>query len=81
MTEYVKQEIKKCVDKIRSYPQGFEFTLYYNRMSMGQYNAINIVTKKAEEEGLIKSISIGLSLEDIRGESDRSCSDETYVRL
>ena len=81
MTEYVKQEIEKCVDKIRNYPKGFEFTLYYNRMSMGQYNAMQIITKKAIDEGLIECKSIGLSFEDIRGESGRSCSEETFIRL
>ena len=81
MKKEIEIELMKHVDTIRSYKRGFEFTIPYYKMTRGQINAMNWVTKKAEDLGLIRSISIGHSLEDLRGESGRWCSEETFERI
>ena len=77
----IESQLMKHVDTIRSYKSGFEFTIPYYKMTKGQINAMNWVTKKAEDLGLIRSISIGHSFEDLRGESGRFCSEETFKRI
>lgn len=81
MKKEIETELMKHVETIRSYKKGFEFTLPYYQMTKGQINAVNWVTKKAKDLGLIESISVGISLEDARGESGRFCSEETFRRI
>lgn len=62
--EFLKsKEYREMMDKIRSYSKGFEFTIPFYKMTSEQKNAMNVVLRNAVEEGLIESISIGLSLE------------------
>lgn len=57
------EEYKKCVEKIKNYRNGFEFDIEYWRMTEPQKNAIGIVLDDCRALGLIKSISIDLSIE------------------
>lgn len=50
-------------------------------MTKGQYNGMRWVIRKANELGLIDLVSTGISLEDLRGESGRFCSEETWKRI
>lgn len=81
MKKETEKELMKCINKIRNYNKGFEFTISYYKMTDSQVNGMNWVVRKAEELGLIKCISIGHSLEDLRGETGRFCSEMTFVRL
>lgn len=80
MTKEIERELMGHVETIRKYPKGYEFTIPYYKMTTPQINAMNWVTDKAIELGLIRSISISHSLEDLRGESGRFCSEETFIR-
>lgn len=68
------KEYRICMDKIRSYKTGFEFTIPFDRMSAGQANAMHRILRDAYDEGLIESVSFVLNLE---GE----CIEETWRRL
>ena len=81
MTKEIDKELMKHVETIRSYKKGYEFTIPYYKMTDAQLRAMNWVTKKAEELGLIRCIAIGHSFEDLRGESGRFCSEETFKRI
>ena len=80
MNESQQKELDKCIDKIRNYHKGFEFTIHFSEMTKPQENAMRLILKKAEAEGLIESIAIGHSLEDLRGESGRFNCEETFRR-
>lgn len=80
MTAEQKKELLNWVETIRKYKSGFEFTVHYADATNGQYNALKWILNEAQNQGLIESISIGLSLEDIRGESGRFCCEETFRR-
>ena len=81
MKKEIEMELMKYVNTIRNYKKGFEFTIPYYKMTNAQLNAMNWVTKKAEELGLIRSIAIHHSFEDLLGESGRFCSEETFIRI
>lgn len=68
------EDYRICMDKIRTYRTGFEFTIPFYRMSIGQANAMRRILQDAHDEGLIESISFDLNLE---GE----CTEETWRRL
>lgn len=51
------------INKIKGYRTGFEFTLNYARIPTPQANALKIIMADAIEQGLIKSIAVGFSLE------------------
>lgn len=68
------EEYRTCMDKIRKYKTGFEFTIPFYRMSKGQANAMHRILRDAYDEGLIESVSFVLNLE---GE----CTEETWRRL
>ena len=81
MTKETRRELEKCVDKIRNYPKGYEFTINYSSLpTRAKYNAMRWVLDKAEELGLITCISIGLSFESMRGETWCNASEETFRR-
>lgn len=81
-TKKEEKEIEKAINKIKNYPKGFEFTIKYSSIpTKAQENGMKYVLDKAIKMGLIESISIGLSLRDIRGESGRPYNDETFRRL
>ena len=82
MTKETERELLKLVDRIRNYPKGFEFTVNYASIpTKPKLNGMRWVLKEAENQGLIESISMGMSFEDLRGESGLFCSEETFVRL
>lgn len=81
MTKEDEKQLMEYVNTIRRYKKGFEFTLPYYEMTDGELNAMKWIVKKAEKLKLIKSVSIGLSFEDVRGESGRFCSEETFRRI
>ena len=67
-------EYKKCMDKIKSYPTGFEFTIHYQEMRKGQANAMRVLLDDCEKAGLISSIAIDLNLE-------LEQTAETFIKL
>lgn len=82
MTKETEAELMRLVDRIRNYKHGFEFTVNYASVpTKAQLNGLNWVLNKAKEIGLITSIAIGHTLEDLRGESGLFCSEETFRRL
>ena len=82
MTYETEMELMKTVDKIRNYKKGFRFTIDYTKIpTNAKINGLKWVLNKAEDNGLIRCISIGHSFEDLRGESGLFASEETYERL
>ena len=82
MDTRTKDELNKCIEKIRNYPKGFEFTINYAQIpTKAKENGMHWVLDKAKENGLIESIAIGHSMEDLTGESGRFCTEETFRRL
>ena len=76
------KEIEKALEKIKNYPTGFKFTINYASLpTKAKENGMRYVLVKAEELGYIKSVSISHSLTDLRGESGRFCTEETFLRL
>ena len=73
-------ELKKHPDyidahnKVKNYPKGFKFTIYYNEIPTAKANALKILLDECCKEKIIDKIAIGLTL---TGE----CADETFVRL
>ena len=51
--------VQDLVNRIESYPKGFEFTLPYNRMTEKQRQDMFKVMRAAEKKELVESISIG----------------------
>lgn len=68
------EEYFKTIDKIRKYPKGFQFTLYYSGTSRAKANALKILMNDCIKCGLIESISIGVSLQG-------DIVDETFRRF
>lgn len=81
MTKETRRELDKCVEKIRRYPKGFEFTINYSVLPREKYNAMRFVLDVAEMFGLIKSVSIGLSLESMTGKTNCYANEETFRRV
>ena len=82
MTKEEEKEVQKAINKIKSYPKGFEFTIKYSSLpSKEKENGMKFVLNKAVKMGLIECIATGYTLEDIRGESGRPYNEETYRRL
>lgn len=73
--EFLKsKEYVELVDKIKSYPKGFTFSLKYEQIPKAKGNALRIVTEDCINQGILESISIGLN---IHGEF----VEEEYRRL
>lgn len=66
-------EYKVCMDKIKNYREGFEFTVRFDLMREGQANAMKVILRDAVNQGLIESMAIGLSVEGV-------ITDEKYRR-
>lgn len=81
LSEETRRELDKCVDKIRRFPKGFEFTINYSAMSKAKYNAMRIVLDKAMKLDLITSVAIGLSFESMLGETNCYANEETFRRI
>lgn len=67
-------EYREIMDKIKSYPKDFTFTIQYGAISSAKGNALRIITKDAIKKGILESTAIGLN---IQGEP----VEETYRRL
>ena len=77
-----KTELDKSIEKIKSYPKGFEFTIKYSSLpSKEKENGMRWILESARKLGLIESIAIGLSLRDIRGESGRINNEEKFRKI
>lgn len=75
-------EVNKALEIIRGYPMDFKFTVNYASLpTRAKENGMRYVMDKAIALGYIKSVSIGHSLADLRGESGRFCTEETFIRL
>lgn len=68
------KEYKDAVEKIKSYPKRFKFTLPYYKMTKGQKNAMHIITDDCIKKKIIDSVSFGL---DLTG----NITEETFIRL
>ena len=62
------------MEKIRSYPKGFEFTLNYARIPTPKCNALKIIMEDAIQNGLLESVALGVSIEG-------KFVDETFRRI
>ena len=58
-----RPEYRLCMNKIRSYKKGFEFTVNFGLIPRPKANALKIVLRDAVKAGYIESIEIGLTFE------------------
>ena len=68
------EEYRVCMNKIKAYKPGFEFTINFSSIPKAKANALKIILKDAIDAGLLESIALGVS---ITGEF----VDETYRRI
>lgn len=68
------KEYTKCVNKIKKYKKGLQFTLYAERIPKPQWNALMIVLDDCVESGLLENISFGIDL-------DMNVTEKTYKRI
>lgn len=66
-------EYKVCMDKIKAYRPGFEFTMDWTQIPRAKANGLKLILKDACDLGYLESIQFGL---DLTG----TCTDETYKR-
>lgn len=75
-----REQLRKTTDyaeamnKIRKYPKGSRFTLYYSSIPRARANALEILMHDCIKMGLVESVSIGIALPGIK-------ADETFRRL
>ena len=67
-------EYAVCFEKIKSYPKGFEFTLYWSQIPRAKANALKIVMSDAVKQGYLEPIEFGLAL-------DGTETSATYKKL
>jgi hypothetical protein len=80
--EILQNELDKSIEKVSKYPKGFEFTINYTQLpSKAKENGMRLLMDKLCELGYLESIAIGHSLKDLRGESGRWCTEETFRRI
>lgn len=68
------EEYTKIVQKVKKYRKGFEFTLDVNVIPRPQWNALRMVMRDLEKQGLIENIEFDYSI-------DGELVEEKYVRL
>lgn len=68
------EEYTKIVQKVKKYRKGFEFTLDVNVIPRPQWNALRMVIRDLEKQGLIENIEFDYSI-------DGELVEEKYVRL
>lgn len=68
------EEYTKIVQKVKKYRKGFEFTLDVNVIPKPQWNALRMVMRDLEKQGLIENIEFNYSI-------DGELVEEKYVRL
>lgn len=74
-------EYKECMEKISNYKPGFKFTINYaaiRAVSGAKLNGIRTLLEDAASKGLIKSIAIGYSMDDLL---DGQITEETFVKI
>ena len=71
--------VQDLIDRIESYPKGFEFTLPYNKMTEKQKRDMFKIMEIARERGLVKSISIGAGWDE--DGNFNPFQNETYRRV
>lgn len=57
------EEYTKIVQKVKKYRKGFEFTLDINVIPRPQWNALRMVMRDLEKQGLIENIEFGYSID------------------
>lgn len=67
-------QYEEAVNKIKSYPKGFKFTMYYNEIPKAKVNALKIVLNDCCDAKLLSKEAIGINL-------DGDVADETFIRL
>ena len=67
-------EYARCMNKIRSYKSGFEFTLQYDEIPRKTGNALRIIMRDACNAGLIEMLATDISI-------DCEITAETYRRM
>lgn len=68
------EEYTKIVQKVKKYRKGFEFTLDVNVIPRPQWNALRMIMRDLEKQGLIENIEFDYSI-------DGELVEEKYVRL
>lgn len=74
------KEYAELIERIRNYKPGFTFTAAYakaRKVSKAKENGLKILMEDAVKMGLLESISIGYSLEDLR---DGEITEEKFKR-
>ena len=71
-------EYTKCMEKIKGYWPGFEFTIHYGEILVAKCNALKIVLRDAMEKGLLESRS---SLLNLHGETTAETFRRTEVQV
>lgn len=66
-------EYTRCMNKIKNYRPGFQFTMNFSTIPTTKANALRIVLRDAKFAGYLECMSIGL---DIHGNP----VEETYLR-
>lgn len=57
------KEYAECMEKIKNYPKGFEFTVYYGQIPKAKANALEVLTNDCIKAGILESIGIGLDIQ------------------
>lgn len=83
MDSATRKQLEMYCDRIAAYPVGYEFTIPYRNATPAQQRGLKWVADVCEKRGLIESVSFGLSLEDLRGESGSifHYGEATYKRI
>ena len=63
-----------AMKKVKNYSKGFRFTLNYDQIPHAKGNALKILMRECIDLGIIKSVQIGLDLDD-------NIVSETFCRL
>lgn len=68
------EEYQKCLDKVKSYKEGFKFTLNWTQIPKAKANALRQIMTDFIEMGLLESMKFDLNL---KGE----ITSETYRKI
>jgi len=70
-------DYRSAYDKAVAYNKGFKFTINFSRIPKAKANALRILLDDLCKDGILESISIGYSLEDLIA---GNITEETFVR-
>ena len=68
------EEYQKCLDKVKSYKEGFKFTLNWTEIPKAKANALRQIMTDFIEMGLLEHMSFTLNL-------DGETTSETYKKI